>query len=365
MSLPTVNWAERLLAVRTFLSDNTQINDPENYSKLTGTIDFLLNPALNPRTIEVIQQQNSNAGKYRSVEIRYQPHWGTEDLVTNDDSLICDKNNQRRDEIATYDVNLFTSYKFTLEMNYLRENNEDGVNVQRRLDDGFRRSMRVLRENMSSQLLAQMVLNIGTNPAQNAAAGTYTTVQMLNSAGGADVVNFDFIKNDQEENFMTGPIAIIGQGGLSNANKYFNRLATGNLNTDAGVDIREVANQFGMLHFKDQSTTANLGDANRVLAVYPGLTQFYGYNLYDNTEFIEVPGRTIYGTMPDPIYPINWDFKIEWDNNCSTGNGLQGAWVITVFKYFDLFTTPTAAFGGVYGDLSGFNGILGYEITSA
>lgn len=361
-------WSERIQATRTRLEDNVGINDPMNYSKLTGTLDFLLNPALNPRTIDVIQNQNSQAGQYRSVEIRYHQHWGDDDLVTTDASVTCAKNDQKRDYIANHDVNLFAHYKFTLEEDYIRQNSENGDSQQARLDRGFKSAMRVCRESMSSQLLAKMAANMGSNPAASARtgspvqAGDYNSFQVIDSNGGADVNNFDIMVNDMEDNYMSGPLAVIG---LGNARKYFNRLAVGNLNTNAGVDIREVANQFGALLFKDQSATANLGAANNVLAVYPGLTQFYGYNLYNNVFIKDSPDNLIKGTMPDPIYNFSWDFKISYDKNCDSGNGLQGAWVIEVFKYFDLFTVPEDAFGDTYGELNEFNGIVGYTLTSA
>ena len=355
-------WAERLQASRIWLQDATQINDPQNYSKLTGTIDFLLNRTLNPNTIEVIQQNNSNAGQYRTVEIRYNPHWGNDDLATTDSSVTCSKNDEKRDELATYNVDLFAHHKFTLNEDYLRDNTENGDSQADRLNRGFQKSMRICRESMDAQLLAKMAAQAGTNPAQNAAAGAYTQLQLLDSAGAVDVNNFDIVSNDMEDNFMTGPWAMIG---LGNARKYFNRLAVGNVNTNSGVNLQEVASQFGGLLYKDQVAGTTLGGANNVLVAYPGLTQMYGYNLYNGVFAKETPDSLIKGTMPDPVYPIMWDYKIRYDDGCDTGNGLQGAWVVEVFKYFDLFTTPTDAFGNSYGDLAGFNGIVGYEITQA
>jgi hypothetical protein len=357
------SWVERLQATRTNLSSNVQINSPENYSKLTGTLDFLLNPSLNPRTIDVIQNQNSQAGTYRSVEVRYQPHWGTEDLITNDANFVCTKGSQRRDYISTHDVTLVAGVPFTLEEDYIRQNSDAGDSQQARLDRGFKNAMRVARESMSAQLLAKMAANLGSNPAQSAGAGSYTSVQMINSDGGADVNNFDIFLNDAQDNFMSGPVAIIGQGG--NSRKYFNRLAVGNLNTNAGVNIQDVAQQFGGIYFQDQSATVGLAGANKVIAAYPGLTQFYGYNLYKGVFSKNSPDNLIKGTMPDPIYGFDWDFKISYDDGCDSGNGLQGAWVVTVFKYFDLFTVPSDAFGDTYGELNDFNGLVGYTLTSA
>ena len=359
-----IAWAERIQNLRTRLEDNVQINDPLNYTKLTGTLDFLFNPTINTRTIDVIQRSLADGGRYASVDIRYTPHWGTEDLVINDAAASCTKNNQRRDSINSFDVDLYAEMKFTLEKNYVRQNTEGNDSYQQRFDRSMMSAMRVARESMSAQCLGKMAGLIGANPAQSVASGAYHSVELIDTNAGASVDNFDIFKNDQQDNFMSGPIAIIGQAG--NARKYFNRLAVGNLNTNAGVNIADVAAQFGALYFQDQSGLAQLGAANRVLAVYPGLTQIYGYNLYANEDMgLDSPDNRIETTMPDPIYPFDWDVIIEYDNNCDTGNGHQGAWVVRVFKYFDVFTTPAAAFGDTYGDLEDFNGILGYTITAA
>lgn len=357
-----VGWTEALQAVRTSLMDNTQINDPENYSKLVGTMDFLFNPDLNPRTIDTIMQQTADASQYRPVEVRYQPHWGTHNLVTDDSSVNCNAVAQDREYLQTYNADLFVQDKFTIQEDYARENTEDGDSLQARLQRGFRRAMRVCRESMDSQLLSAMANAMGSNPAQGANAGTYTTLQLIDSNSGADVGNFDVIVNDMEDNHMFGPAAVIG---LGNARRYFNRLSVGNLNTNAGVDVREIASQFNMAFFKDQATTTTLGGANRVLVAYPGLTQYFDYDLFRGAFIIESPDNLIKGTMPDPIYPINWDYIIRYDDNCTSGNGIQGRWIIQVLKYFNLFTVPERAFGDVYSDLNDFTGIVGYDITAA
>lgn len=359
-----VAWAERIQNTRTNLADNVMFNDPTNFMKLTGTLDYLFNTTLNPRTIDVIQNQNANDGKYRTVDIRYTPYDGTDNLITNDASSNCNKVNQRRDSLSSYDVTLFAEAKFTLEKNYVRQNTENGDSYQQRFDREMRTAMRKVRESMSSQSLAKIAGLFGSNPAQGVASGAYHSVQLINSSGGADVDNFDIFVNDQQDNFMQGPIAVIGQGSVFR--KYFNRLAVGNVNTNAGVNIADVAQQFGALYFQDQSATANLGAAARVLALYPGLSQIYGYNLFANEDMaLESPDNRIETTIADPIYPFAYDMIIEYDNNCSSGNGIQGAWVVRLLKYFDIFTVPTDAFGGSYGELADFNGILGYNITNA
>jgi len=356
-------WSERLQATRLSLRDNTIINDPVNYTRPTGMLDFLLNPAFNTRTIDTEMVRQSQGSEFRDVQIRYHQHWGTGDLVTSDASLTCTKTNQRRDILQTVQPTLFTSYKFSLYEDYLRENNEAGLDRDTRLTEGFRQAMRVCREDMSSQLLAKEAGLFGANPAAGALAGSYTSFQAINSNYGVDINNFDKMVNDQMDNYMSGPIGVIGFGG--NPRKYFNRLAVGNVNTNAGVDVADIARRFGAVFFHDYSTETNLGDANRLLAFYPGMAQFFHYNLNGPDFAKETPNSLIKGTMPDPIYPFSWDYDIQYDNQCTENGGLQGAWTVRVWLYFDVWNVPEQAFGDTYGELNDFNGVVGYEMTAA
>ena len=46
-----IDWIERVQATRIWLKDAVSKNDPQLWSKLTGYLSFLFNPATNPRTI--------------------------------------------------------------------------------------------------------------------------------------------------------------------------------------------------------------------------------------------------------------------------------------------------------------------------
>ena len=355
-------WTEKLLATRAWLSDaNAQMNDPGNYQKLIGFLNYLFS-GLNPTTINAIMRENSGNSEYRPVDIRYIPHKGTGNLITSDASGSCTKVAQRRDKIVTKQPTLYAEDKFTIEENYVRDNAEGNPGkLQTRLNMEFRDAIRVCRESIDQQLFTKAASLFGSNPAAQTSAGSYTTVTMtIASSGKIDDNNFDVIKNHQEDNFMEGPIGIVG---LGNARKYMNRLAVGNAN-DAGIDYRMVADEFGMLLFKDSFTSSVLSSANNALAIYPGMTQFYQYNLFRG-DYVQNFGDLIKGTMPDPILPITYDYILQYDDNCSTGNGLQGAWVGRVLAYFDLFTIPEDAFGDVYGPLNDFNGILGYTFNES
>lgn len=354
-------WAEALQATRMSLAQNTQINDPRNYGKLTGFINFLLS-AQNPKTINVVQQSNSNAGQYRSVEIKYTPHKGTSNVITTDAGN-CNKVAQRRDLINTYQPTLYAEDKFTIEENWVRQNIERSNALSQRLTEEFQDAMRNVRESIDSQLLSKAYGLIGSNPAAGGGKDSIFEIEMLKSDGTISAENFDVIRNHQQDNFMTGTPAIIG---LGNARRVFNRYAIGNLNTSGGFDVREIESQFGQLLYLDQAAPDVYSNANDVIVAYPGLTQFYQYNLFRGQFAIQTPDLKIKGTMTDPVYPsITYDYIIDYDDNCETGNGLQGAWTGRVLTYFDLFTTPEEAFGEPYGDLVDFNGLVGYRITQA
>lgn len=357
-----VDWSEKLQATRKWLDDiNAQISDPQNYTRQTGMLNYLFS-GLNPMAINAIQRENSGNSEYRPVDIRYIPHEGSDNLITNDASGNCTRVAQRRDKIQTIQPTLYVEHKFTIDEDYVRQNSEDGFKLQNRLNKQIQSSMRICRESINSQILAKEAGVFGSNPAQGVGAGNYTTVTMtIASTGKIDDNFFDSIKNDQEDNFQGGAeVGIIGKG---NARKYMNRLSVGNAN-DAGIDYREVANEFGMLLFKDDDAASVLSGADNALVIYPGNTQFFQYNLFRG-DFIQDFGDRIKGTLEDPIMPITYDYILEYDKNCSTGNGLQGAWVGRILTYFDIWNMPEDAFGDVYSDINDFNGVLGYTFDES
>ena len=216
---------------------------------------------------------------------------------------------------------------------------------------------------VDKKLFTAASTNVGSNPAVGASKGAFTTLQMLNSDGTLSADVFDSIKNDQEDNFMFGDAAIIG---LNNGRKVFNRLAVGNLQ-DGGIDFGTVNDQFGMSLFKDSWTNTVHGTANkdRVLVMYPGLSQFYQYNYYRGGIGENTTGLSIKTTIQDPIYPITYDFHLKHDDGCGTDNP-QGFYVGNLFVYFDLWQAPEEAFGeGYTNNLTDFNGVVGYDITQA
>ena len=352
---------EAIQEVETDLAENVNVNDPTDYRKLTGFMDYLLSP-VNPRTITTKMGEAGNAGKYRPVEIRTLPKKGDGDIIDAIGDYSCTRGTTRREIINTYNPTLVAGDKFTLDEGIIREGTNQDIKARLQLE--LRDAMRNAREKMDFQLYTAATNNIGANPAQGTGKGAYTTLEMLKADGSLSADTFDTIKNDQEDNYMLGTAGIVG---LGNARKAFNRLAVGNVN-DGGVDFAEVNDQFGMMLFKDSWTSTIQGAANadRVTVMYPGLTQFYQYNYYRNSDAANSVGDlSIKTTIQDPIYPITWDLHLKYDDGCSTDNP-QGFWVGNLFTYHDLWITPEEAFGEGYSDnLNDFNGIVGYNITQA
>lgn len=356
-----IGWTEALQATRRMLEDvKRQVNNPRNYQKKLGLLEFYTRDA--DDSIKMTMLENGNRSQYRPVEIRYTPYDADRNIIESESSGNCNKVAINRDKIDIVQPTLYTEKKFTIEENYVRENTENGDSLAARLEREFQSAMLGVRENMNKQLFAKAAGLFGANPAAQTGAGSYYNIQLLLNNGTVDPDNFDVIKNHQEDNYMQGRIAIIG---LGNARKYMNRLVVGS-GADGGYDVNEIMSSFGMALYKDHFTTQALGDADRVLAIYEGLSQVYHYNLNRGVFDMQVTETHIKGTMPDPVLPgITYDYILKYDDNCETGNGRQGAWVGRIMIDYDLWHIPEDAFGDAYGSLNDFNGIVGYNITQA
>jgi hypothetical protein len=355
-----IDWNERLQYTRMWLDDVAQQNNPRNYSKLTGCMNYLFSPS-NPKTIHTEMVRQSENSEYRGVVIRYQPH-DCDSVETDQTQTNCDAVAIHREYLQTVEPDLFVETKFTLTENYVRQNKEQGVGLDERFAREIAAAMRKGRESMDLQIFTTLGNNVGSNPAAPTGAGTYWNLPLISATDGSlDALNFDVIKNHQEDNYQTGEVGIIG---LGEARRYMNRLAVGNVN-DMGVDYREVMDQFGMALFKDHATTAALGTADRVLAIYPGIIQFYQYNLYNGDFAIDDTNPLLVkGTLADPIFPIQWDYMLKYDDGCSTGNGHQGSYTMRLHAHFGVYIPPEVAYGDTYCDLNDFNGIVGYNVQA-
>lgn len=355
-----VGWTEAIQATRKMLEDvKRQVNNPRNYAKKIGLLDFYARDA--DDSIKMTMLENGNRSQYRPVEIRYTPYDADQNIIETD-SGNCDKVAINRDKIQIVQPTLYTEKKFTIEENYVRENTENTDSLAARLEREIQSAMLGVRENMDKQLFAKAAGLFGANPAAGVSAGNYHNIELLLANGTVSPQNFDVIKNHQEDNYMTGRVAVVG---LGKAREYMNRLVVGSP-ADGGYDVNEIMSAFGMALYKDHYTTTALGAADRVLAIYEGLSQMFYYNLNRGVFDMQITETHIKGTLPDPVLPgITYDYILQYDSNCATGNGRQGAWVGRIMIDYDLWTVPEDAFGDAYGDLNDFNGIVGYNITQA
>ncbi len=354
------NLAEALQSVQTDLRDNVGINNPAEYGKLTGALDYQFSGD-NPRTIETIMQQTAAGSKYRPVQIRTLPKDNTDDDYDAISAYNCNAVGMQREIVTTENPSLFAGTKFTIDEAIIREGSKESI--QTRLATEIRRASRRNREVIDRKFFAAAATVLGSNPASSIAKGAYRTLQLLNSDGTVNANNFDEIKMDQMNNYQEGNPGIVG---LGNMWRYMNRLGVGSGN-DGGVDIDKINQQFGMAFYKDQQTTTVLGDVDKVLVFYPGLTQYYQYNYWRGTDFTqETPDLARKSTIQDDKYPqIVYDFHLKYDDGCSS-NRPQGSWTGNLFVSFDLWTPPEAAWGeGYSANLNDFTGIVGYDITNA
>ena len=350
---------EALKASELMMGDVTGVNDPANYEKDLGFLQYLFS-AGNKKTINTTFGNSANQGKYRPVEIRYTPKKGQGDLSEAVTGYNCTKGTTRREIIETKSPTLFVIDQFTIDEQITREGTQKTFNdrVAKELKD----AMLNCRENIDKQLFAAAITGIGANPAQGTQKDAYDTIQMLNSDGTLSAATFDQIVNDAQDNMMSAP-AIVGS---NNMRKVVNRLNVGDV-ASGGINYGGVRTSFGIDFFNDAWTTTNFGSANnnRVLALYPGLQQFFSYNFYQAGGY-DKEATMQKMVIADPIYPgIKYDVSLKWDDGCS-GNDPQGYIVGNVFLYFDLWLAPEGAFGDGYStNLNDFSGVVGYDITSA
>ena len=340
------------------------VNDPTNYSKQTGALNYLLSPQ-NSNAISASFEQTSTGSKYRDVKVRYLPKKGDNEVIESDASGNCNKAPARREIVQTLTPSLYFEDKFTIEEDLMRNGTLEMITarLQREIQDSTRNG----RENLSKQLLSGYASVLGSNPAAGTAAGAYTSLQLLLADGSVDPATFDTIMNHQMDNYMSGPVNVIGIGKFRN---YKNLLSVGGPK-DNGVDVRGIEVGFNTQFFIDHATEESLSNIDRIIVPYAGLSQFYQYNNFLGSDFavsIADTGSVEKRTINDPIWGnrLKWDFIFKYDDNCDNGNGINGAWVGRILTYFDLWTPPEEAFGEGYSmNLNDFTGVVGYEITQA
>lgn len=356
MALPGDYIGEALLNTRVSLEEVNTQNNIRNLGKKTGFLDKLFTDPAN-QLIQTEMRNNSQNGQYRDVDIYYYQRLTGDNIVTDEANLTCDQPDDREKLKVTLQPSLFVGDKIGISEEEIRNTLEEPNGFEMFRDRYITEKMRVLRESMNEQLLTAAGNNVGYNPAQD--VSTYQTLDLLNSSDEINKATFDQIVLDfQDGAYINDTVSVVGAGEFR---RYMNRVNIGAVN-DGGIDFAQIAGEFGQVFYRDNTTAAALGDKDRVLAIAPGFTKFYNYNFNQGQFEFRISDTDFKGVMPDPVYPIMWDYDISYDKGCSTGNGIQGGWTIRMWSWFDLFTLPDDAFD-TYDELNGFNGIIGYKIT--
>ena len=140
---------EALKESELMMSDVVGVNDPANYEKDLGFLQYLFSEG-NKKTINTTLGNSANQGKYRPVEIRYTPKKGQGDLSEAVTGYSCTKGTTRREIIETKNPALFAIDQFTIDEQITREGTQ--LSFNERVAKEIKDSMLNLRENIDKQL---------------------------------------------------------------------------------------------------------------------------------------------------------------------------------------------------------------------
>jgi hypothetical protein len=118
---------EALKAAELKMMDAAGVNDPANYEKDLGFVQYIFSPE-NKKTITTEMGKSANQGKYRPVEVRYTPKKGQDDVYEAQSGYSCAKGTTRREVIQTLNPTLFVGDSFTIDEQITREGTQMSFN---------------------------------------------------------------------------------------------------------------------------------------------------------------------------------------------------------------------------------------------
>jgi hypothetical protein len=220
-----------------------------------------------------------------------------------------------------------------------------------------------------------LVTTLSTNFGQNVTTGL-NTARALSFSLGTTGMNDAMVQllSDIRENELKDNVTIVGNGALSNYDLIRNIM---NGNNTQGLSQSALSNLIPKVYY-DKDTKSILG-ANQVAVIEEGAAQLITRNLYTG-NFAGKHGTSTFMTMALPVSEFGgkvenlqnllFDVQIK-EIDCPgtmTINGVANTAVtkgvlITISKYFKLFTMPTNMYAA--GDpLANTNGILRYTMTA-
>lgn len=348
--------------LRTAMEDYQGVNYAFNSSKMNGALDFILGPQNDTGAIEVTQLQDQN-GKLRKARVVYKQPFDLDDVVTGataEAAGLCDTSTEPEPKDVTVEIDDAVSMTAPLGFTEakLRLYCE---NPQAFMQEYLLGHLARQREKLDQSILTAINVDAGVNyeaDGTKTAADTSKSVDILTSTGLPNVVGFDEIIADYENNQLNGIPAVIGQGNFDTFVRLQN-LTCCNSSTPFVQSVQEL----GVAFYKDQQANATLG-SNEILVVAPGASKLLTYNENSHIMLADNPlARHI--TIPDPVYgnALTWDLDFKWDE-CNK----KWIWFTRLyFKVFNTFQSDSFPSGSIVdnGSLRGMTGIFKYTAAKA
>lgn len=339
------------------MKELTKQNYTFEMGRKLGALDFLLSPGNGGIKMDLNNVQQNK--KYVETKVTYKVRTATSAILTESSAVdLCDTPSEpvEKSTIARITRQVHTTPKsFT---------NDKMINICQDtmafIKEYLFSDMRALREKVDERILALISAEGGVNhrfDGTNTTPGSYTDLALLNTVSGIqspNYGNFAYIKEDYENNNLSGTAAIIGQGLVS---RFFD-LAQWSCCNATGVNYDAAIAKAGVAFYMDQAANSILG-ANRFLVVAPNVSHLLWFNKNQNiginTEIIQ------HLVIPDPVYgnAIKWDLDFKWDE-------CDKVWIYTLGAWYDVFNAiKDDAFVSPDDELNNMTGILTYRATAA
>lgn len=285
-------------------------------------------------------------GKYRNVELVYQPRFTDE---SSDSAAInCNGGTEYGNTSTVYqiDPSVGKSRVFTITPAELAAMcQSDGSWVAQQVQA----HMDALARNINSELSTFIAANLGNFYPGTTPVTEKTTSTKDNQGRFVENLTADVIYEWQSTEWPGVPF-LIGDGLL---NKYLRAMKAGCCAL-SGVDLGAFAQQNDMVFLRDKNIATALGNTNGFAAIGAGSIQMLKYHKFDSEIMKMQSDLLIQDVIIDPKTGIPYDYLAKYD--C-------GTWKFQLSLAYKFVTMPADAFR-TDDPLVGTNGILSFDITN-
>lgn len=321
---------------------------------------FMLNPQVVQNPIGALQFVNSEfnttgtlqrqispgGGKYRTVELVYQPRF-TDDS-SDVASINCSGGTEYGNTSVTYQIDpaVGKSRRWTItpaEIAAMCEN--DAVWVAKQVQAHMDAAARNINEELAT-FIANNLGNFypGTTPV------TFKTTSTKNADGHfVENLTADVVYEWQSIEWPGAPV-VIGDGLL---NKYLRAMRAGCCAL-SGVDLLTFSQQNELIFLRDKNIGTALGGADRFVALGAGAIQMLKYHKFDSPIMRMQSDLLIQDIIVDPKTGLAYDYLAKYD--C-------GTWNFQISLAYKFVTLPDDAYR-TDDPLVGTNGILEFRISN-